>query len=120
MTDDERREVARRLRYVGERGAPEWATTACCIAECIGEDDYPIWKSSAPLFGKLADLIEPEPERTCRPVLMDWTGNPPYYTGGMSLDAMTMGCSECGCPFRSGTGNPPNYCHNCGAKVMSE
>ena len=63
-TNDERREVARRLRYVAEHGAPEWATTACCIAECIGEDDYPLWNGSGLLFSKLADLIEPE-ERTC-------------------------------------------------------
>lgn len=60
------------------------------------------------------------PERTCHPVLMDWTGNPPYYTGGVSLDAMTMGCSECGFPWRRGAGNLPNFCENCGAKVVDE
>ena len=59
VTDDERREAARRLRYVAEHGAPEWETSACCIAECIGEDDYPLWGGSEPVFSKLADLIEP-------------------------------------------------------------
>ena len=58
-SDDERREAARRLRYVAEHGAPEWETSACCIAECIGEDDYPLWGGSEPVFAKLADLIEP-------------------------------------------------------------
>lgn len=57
---EERREVAARLRYVAEHGAPEWETTACCIAECIGEDDYPLWNGSGLLFSKLADLIDPE------------------------------------------------------------
>lgn len=65
ITDDERREVAARLRYVAEHGAPEWATTACCIAECIGEDDYPLWSGSGLLFSKLADLIDPDPDLTC-------------------------------------------------------
>lgn len=65
-TNDERREVAARLRHIAEHGAPEWATSACCIAECLGEDDYPLWNGSEKLFARLADLIEPEPERTCR------------------------------------------------------
>lgn len=61
-TNDERREVAARLRYVAEHGAPEWATIACCIAECLGEADYPLWRSGGDkLFDRLADLIEPEP-----------------------------------------------------------
>ena len=65
VTDDERRAVAARLRYVAEHGAPEWATTAYCIAECIGEDDYPLWSGSGLLFSKLADLIEPDRDLTC-------------------------------------------------------
>ena len=58
-TNEERRKAAASLRKVS--GAPEWATTACCIAEMIGEYDYPLWDSSKPLFDCLADLIEPEP-----------------------------------------------------------
>lgn len=48
---------------------------------------------------------------------MDWTGEPPYYEGEISLDALAVGCSECGYPWKKTTGNLPNYCENCGAKV---
>lgn len=101
-TNEESREIAARLRYVGEHGAPEWATTACCIAECIGEDDYPIWESSAPLFGKLADLIDHEPERTCRMI--------------------DNGCELCCslCDTRHDYDDQPNYCMGCGAKVVND
>lgn len=71
MTNDERREMADGLRYVAEHGAPEWATTACCIAECIGEDDYPLWNGSGLLFSKLADLIDPDRDLTCEWVSVD-------------------------------------------------
>lgn len=57
-------------------------------------------------------------ERTCHPVLMDAAGRPPYRKGNLVLDALSDGCSECGCPWRRGAGNLPSYCPNCGAKVM--
>lgn len=109
-TNEERRDVARKLRELLDDST---------YPDLIGAiSDHDGWYAAADAADRLADLIEPEPERTCHPVLMDWTGNPPYYTGGVSLDAMTMGCSECGCPFRSGIGNLPNYCPNCGARVI--
>lgn len=76
-TTDERREVAARLRHVAEHGAPEWATTACCIAECLGEDNYSLWSGSEKLFDCLADLIEPQ-EHICLGCI-NWSaieGNP--------------------------------------------
>ena len=73
-TNDERREVAARLRKVS--GAPEWATTACCIAELIGEYDYPLWDNSKPLFDRLAELIEPEFETKSEPEVLDADGVP--------------------------------------------
>lgn len=100
-TNDERREVARRLRYVAEHGAPEWATTACCIAECIGEDDYPLWNGSGLLFSKLADLIEPE-ERTCH----------------MVDNGVELCCSEC--DGRHSYDDEPDYCMHCGARVEED
>ena len=104
-TNDERREVARRLRYTAEHGAPEWATTACCIAECIGEDDYPLWNGSGLLFSKLADLIEPE-ERTCR---MEPTGDG------------SVVCSACRTEYTSRWLHEgeyvERYCPNCGASL---
>ena len=100
-TNDERRKVARRLRYVAEHGAPEWATTACCIAECIGEDDYPLWNEIVPLFSKLADLIEPE-ERTC-------------YIEHVDADSFYLSCGHEADGYIS-----PNYCPACGARVVDD
>ena len=99
-TNEERREIAASLRNVS--GAPEWATTACCIAELIGEDDYPLWDSSKYLFERLAELIEPEPERTCR-----WK----HIEG-------TWFMSECG--ERYDRVMPDNYCPNCGLRVRRD
>lgn len=126
VTNNERRAVAARLRYVAEHGAPEWETTACCIAECIGEDDYPLWSGSGLLFSKLADLIEPEPERTCR-VVTD------KNTVSQTQEIHTKYCSECSYVFGHEQHRQllpgldeefvlhavqiPDYCPNCGAKV---
>lgn len=105
-TNEERREVARKLRYIGEHGGPEWGTAACCIAECIGEDNYPLWGGSSPLFTKLAYLIEPEPERTCK----NESSKPGIFT-----------CSYCGADFYdTEISGDWNYCPNCGAKVIEE
>ena len=102
-TNEERREVARKLRYIGEHGGPEWGTAACCIAECIGEDNYPLWGGSSPLFTKLAYLIEPEPERTCRKV-----------PGRMRYGERKPKCSNCGYSL----GDPRwFYCPKCGGKI---
>ena len=106
-TNEERRRVAERLRSI--RSAPEWATTACCIADCIGEGDYPLWDGSKPLFDRLADLIAPEPERTCQLVRDDDSIDELY-------PAYDYVCSACGgvccgqCGYR--------YCPNCGAKAV--
>ena len=100
-TNKERSDVALRLRYVAEHGAPEWETIACCIAECLGENDYPLWENSDKLFDLLANLIEPESERTCR-----WE----HIEG-------TWFVSECGKRYNCVI--PDNFCPNCGAKVVN-
>ena len=122
-TNDERREVAERLRKlpidmyeVEERWEAEGLGTDChdqtdyslihnvlfgCIpAEHMHPYDYD------ELHCRLADLIEPEPERTCRSVGGADGTNGEYY------DFM---CSECGycCDL-----SDPDYCPNCGAKVV--
>lgn len=106
LTTEERREVAARLRSVN--GAPEWATTACCIAECLGEHDYPLWNDSKPLFNRLAELIEPEPERTCRVERMEIDEFGRYFY--LSCGHMQMTHNTSALP----------YCPNCGAKVVGE
>lgn len=59
-------------------------------------------------------------ERTCRIVPMDMAGNPPYRKGSRVLNALADGCSECGYPFDTMYRGTPNYCRNCGAKVMDD
>lgn len=57
-------------------------------------------------------------ERTCHVVPMDAAGNPPYRKGDLMLNALSDGCSECGYPFDTLNYGVPNYCPNCGAKVV--
>lgn len=97
-TDSERREVARRLRKA--IGLTEFA-------EVLGfdwtDDSDWYWKDVSNL---VADLIEPESERTCH----DETESP-----------MSFLCGECGWFW-----NDPEddlgfrYCPNCGARVVEE
>lgn len=51
---------------------------------------------------RLADLIEPEPERTCR----------------MVDNGVELCCSEC--DRRHGYDDEPQFCMGCGAKVVEE
>lgn len=107
-SDDERREVAARLRKaIGLRK----------FAEALGfnwtDDSDWGWKDVSNL---VADLIEPEPEGTCRDV-----------GGGCKFV-----CSKCGASFDyEGRWDEPTYwvddvaaaveyCPNCGAKVVYE
>ena len=132
-TNDERREVAARLRElpidmyeVEERWEAEGLGTDChdqtdyflihnvlfgCLpAEHMHPCDY------EDLHARLADLIEPE-ERTCHDV---------------SFDSREFVCSWCGChidvldiesePTMWLGGSPiePSFCPNCGAKVVDQ
>lgn len=126
MTDEDRREVAERLREldvdITSRGTLERAVDKLMKA-VYGEQPFsPVRYSVRNLCGLgqvIADLIDP----TCNAVPMDAMGKPPYYTGSLSLDSVVQGCSRCGYPFGNshrGIGNPrgvPNYCPNCGARV---
>lgn len=110
-TDEERREVAARLRKAETSGDIGAAVGVRCGSRlCNG--------CAVETAEKLAAIMDPEPEQTCHPVMMSWSGNPPYHKGSVSLDALTIGCSECGCPWNTTITRLPNYCHNCGAKVI--
>lgn len=54
---------------------------------------------------KLADLIEPEPERTCHAV-------DDVSVGGY----VSWRCSECGQPINKAD----NYCSNCGVRLVAK
>lgn len=126
MTNDERREVVRRLRSVyprtkleGVKLAAKWYEALCAA---VGGKRDP-WMGIIALCNRLADLIEPEPERTCHNV---------------SNDEKWFTCSECGANVYGGsyrhsfvdesgvrwytTANKPgwNYCPNCGARVTGD
>lgn len=105
-TNDERREIAARLRYVAEHGAPEWETSADCIAICLKEPDSPLWSGTEKLFALLADLIEPEPERMCH--IEKWP------LGTHIDDGCADICSNCRVAIESDF----YYCPNCGSKVV--
>lgn len=97
-TNDERREVAVRLR---ERKPWDIFTN---FEDCIGdlcdavfEDDGDL-NDMFRLQAALADLIEPEPERTCKP-------------------SNKCGFPTCDCGELFKDLELPNYCPNCGARV---
>lgn len=58
------------------------------------------------------------PEQTCHVVPMDAAGSPPYRKGDLILNEMSDGCSACGYPFDTANNGVPNFCENCGAKVV--
>lgn len=110
-TDEERREVAEKLRaklrerdrpgVFVPRGIEPFALLLMeDIAACLPSDDS--------MFAVLADLIEPAPERTCR----DLGGE-----DGTVFEHYDFGCSECG--FAS-CAVDARFCPECGARVTVE
>lgn len=76
------------------------------------------WGSHA--YDKLAAAWNRRAERTCRIATMDMAGEPPYREGDRILNELSDGCSECGYPFDTPNRGTPNYCPNCGARVVDE
>ena len=113
-TNKERREVARKLREkYRERNRSDVFTPqdVGLQARIYLEDLVSCVPDGDSLFTVLADLIEPEPERTCAMEYCDeWSGDELYPT-----EAYT--CSICGYIELDGK---TNYCSNCGAKVIEE
>lgn len=103
-TNDERREVAARLRNnAGQK--PSWV-----IPWAVFNDAYE--HECDELHARLADLIEPE-ERTCRMrVRENARGNPKHF--------LMYVCSECHGAVIHDKYDPIYYCPNCGAKVVEE
>ena len=122
IADSERREVARRLRRLQSRQfrdeeRPEITTWEGIGAAVLPDDEWQRidrFRSRdnrtqlvrSVIAGRLADLIEPEPERTCRKV-----------TGRMKYGRRMPKCSECG---QSLGDERWVYCPNCGAMVVEE
>lgn len=105
-TNEERREAAARLRGIVEK---TWYTswhelyTIKNACGCYDEHD----SQDMVLKDRLADLIEPEPERTCSI----------HETDHEYEDSVR--CSACRMTFNR-PWEPFKYCPNCGAKVVDE
>lgn len=123
VTDEERREIARKLREIDTSDDPlSNIDMDVQIEEVIGvrevADPWPTYEwclaHNQKYLNRLADLIEPEPERTCRMTKI----------GGDRVLAGWWECSECGPVY------PPckdeiakwalRKCPHCGAKVVEK
>lgn len=115
-TNEERREVAARLRGMADSRYCDTKNTlvlAGALLTVVGVDAAS--GTAEDIMRRLADLIEPEPERTCR---MNKRESKYVLSGWWE-------CSECG-----GIVYPPcneeialwalQYCPHCGAKVVSD
>ncbi len=119
-TDEERREVARRLRGVEPVELDDGEFVDCGEVEAelgLRSDDGAWYEADA--VRRLADLIEPEPERTCRAVAR--------YRDNDSSPWRYYVCSECGeelscrdvvTDYGEESCEMLPYCAGCGAKVV--
>ena len=109
-TDEDRREVAARLRNWESFRETFMESPICAVIDALGVEDYLDWRG---VFELLADLIEPEPERTCEGHRCEETDEWVCHKCGGSL----AGCMFD--PVRDGFVCVPNFCPSCGAKVVS-
>lgn len=131
-TIEERREAARKLRETGKE-VGEGALLWYHISRALGVDLTIGGEAAANV---LAELIEPEPERTCHfepdvtEIKYDENDNE-IETGEPAEDCSAFECSECGYPmlydpdigwFDYCEPYKPHfkYCPNCGAKVIHD
>lgn len=103
ISNDERREVAARLRKVkSECDERDYPWMAEDLMQALGFSTYEEGEDG--IFDRLADLIEPEPERTCH-----------FLNDGHGI----LWCDAQGCDYEMDDYLPiPKHCPNCGAKVV--
>lgn len=99
-TNEERREVAARLRDYENLRETFMESAICAFLDVLSLEGYLDWRG---VCNSLAELIEPE-ERTCRNV---------------AAEGVLFECSECGAKTVDAVGNyTQEYCAACGAKVI--
>lgn len=113
-TNEERRKVAARLRNWESFRETFMESPICAALYVLNVEGYLDWRGVCEL---LADLIEPEPERTCHPFSGIVLGGPECR------EEKVWRCSECEevlswdyegyDPETDG----PAYCEHCGSKV---
>lgn len=113
-TNEERREVVKELRYTASHSLNGYGFQRAVEGIVFGTLGDRPWMET---MTRLADLIEPEPERTCTFSVKEREEDP-YPT-----------CSECGYEtdfgelmwyFDNTFKYENKYCPNCGAKVFEE
>lgn len=118
--DEERREVARKLRKNAEEHPKMQlilnVAFACDSLRPEGAMDWNVTAHDAAMY--LADLVEPAPERTCRAEVR--------HCDGDGMECVYLACSACGETLRyreaaADDGEPDYellpYCAGCGARV---
>lgn len=113
-TDKERREVACRLRGIEAVQFDEGELVDCGEVEtelCLASDDGAWYRLEDVL--RLADLVEPAPDRTCR-------AEQDYEAMDDGIPDCRIWRCECGEKFPFWRGLKPIYCPLCGAKVIEE
>lgn len=107
-TNEERREAARKLRNMCTYGCRYAEQFYELLKEEVMNDwDFHEFEDVA---DRLADLIEPEPERTCR-------AEQDYEAMEDGIPDCRIWRCECGEEFPFWRGGKPIYCPACGAKV---
>ena len=114
-SNEERREIAARLRNYESLRESFRESPICAFLDALGVE-YLDWKG---VCSRLSDLIEPEPEHTCKNITAERTCTN-SYKGGCTV---AFKCSSCGdsvfYPKKwSGKHVKPKYCPSCGAKVV--
>ena len=101
-TNEERREIAARLRNWESFKETFRESPICAALDVLNVEGYLDWRGVCEL---LADLIEPEPERTCEFIAFIEDDGSVFIENCSECDAAVLSR----CEF--------NYCPNCGAKV---
>lgn len=118
ISDETRREVVHRLRE--HSGANLF--TGDDVERLIGAEPSGFRPEDADKnYNRLADLIEPKPERTCQIVSAfdtDELDDIQECISSSPEDTLAYKCKGCGFDFRYERGLYPNYCPNCGAKKV--
>lgn len=112
VTDNQRREVAQELRELRHTTYySEEIVENICDAISIA-DPANTFREPEDVYKLLADLIEPEPELTCKVTY--------EYSGKQFPHCIHVKELSCGHEFRYyEPSHVPNYCPECGARVVS-
>lgn len=110
VTDDERRDVARRMRELEKCVIGALIPTGELAENILRAIDYGYSGAMTP-YGRLADLIEPESERTCRVE----SSHEEEGDGCYSYFEYEL---TCGHEIARGDQLPPSYCPECGRRVL--